>query len=217
MIISMADVAASGGYYISMTGDPVLAYPTTITGSIGVIFGKVNLKGLYDKVGLTKDVVQRGKNAIIDSEYYKLDDEGKKKLREGVDSVYKTFVGLVAESRKKKFEEIHAVAQGRVWMGNQAKDESLVDQLGGLDRAVELIKERAKIDKNKQVRLVLYPGKQTLLEQLLAKSTDTNVSIERAVQLGVDRQVREWTGGMPMELMRQGSMLKLMPYRLEFR
>lgn len=124
---------------------------------------------------------------------------------------------MVAESRKKKFEEIHAVAQGRVWMGNQAKDESLVDQLGGLDRAVELIKERAKIDKNKRVRLVLYPGKQTLLEQLLAKSTDANVSIERAVQLGVDRQVREWTGGMPMELMRQGAMLKLMPYRLEFR
>lgn len=217
MIISMADVAASGGYYISMTGDPVLAYPTTITGSIGVIFGKVNLKGLYDKVGLTKDVVQRGKNAIIDSEYYKLDEEGKKKLREGVDSIYKTFVGLVAESRKKKFEEIHAVAQGRVWMGNQAKDQALVDQLGGLDRAVELIKERAKIDKNRQVRLVLYPGKQTLLEQLLSKSTDPNVTIERAVQNGVDRQVREWTGGMPMELMRQGAMLKLMPYRLEFR
>ncbi|MBM3784665.1 MAG: signal peptide peptidase SppA [Acidobacteria bacterium] len=217
MVISMSDVAASGGYYISMTGDPVVAYPNTITGSIGVIYGKANLKGLYDKVGLTKDTVRRGRNAAIDSEYYSLDEEGKRKLREGVDSIYKTFVGLVAESRKKKFEEIHAVAQGRVWMGTQAKEQALVDHLGGIDKAIELVKERAKISKDAKIRLVAFPGKKTLVEQLLSQTAERNVTAEVAMQRGIDRQIREWTGGLPLELFRNGAMLRLMPYRLEFR
>lgn len=212
MVISMSDVAASGGYYISMTGDPVIAYPGTITGSIGVIYGKPNLKGLYDKLGLSKDLVQRGRNAAIDSEYYELNEEGRKKLREGVDSVYKTFVGLVAESRKKKYEQIHDLAQGRVWMGSQAKQNALVDELGGLDRAIDMIKDRAKLGKDEKVRLVVYPPKQTLLDQLLSQQVET-VSMDAAIR----REVREWTGGLPMELFRHGAMLRLMPYRLEFR
>ncbi len=212
MVISMSDVAASGGYYISMTGDPVIAYPNTITGSIGVIYGKVNLKGLYDKLGLTKDVVQRGKNATIDSEYYELDAQGQKKLREGVDSVYKTFVGIVAESRKKKYEEVHEVAQGRVWLGSDAKQRSLVDTMGGLDKAVELVKERAKLGKGEKIRLVVYPPKQTLFEQLMARGQE-GVTLDSAVR----REIREWTGGLPMELFRNGAMLRLMPYRLDVR
>jgi protease IV len=206
-------VAASGGYYISMTGDPVIAYPNTITGSIGVIYGKVNLKGLYDKLGLTKDVVQRGKNATIDSEYYELDAQGRKKLRDGVDSVYKTFVGIVAESRKKKFDQIHEVAQGRVWLGADAKKNELVDAMGGLDKAIELVKDRAKLGKDEKIRLIVYPAKQTLFEQLMAKSNEGNASLDMAVR----REIREWTGGMPMELFRQGAILRLMPYRLEIR
>jgi protease-4 len=213
MVISMSDVAASGGYYISMTGDPVVAYPNTITGSIGVIYGKVNLKGLYDKLGLTKDVVRRGKNATIDSEYYELDAEGRKKLRDGVDSVYKTFVGIVADSRKKKFEQIHEVAQGRVWLGGDAKNHELVDTLGGLDTAIELVKDRAKLAKSEKIRLIVYPPKQSLIEQLMAKSNEGNLSLDSAVR----REIREWTGGMPMELFRQGAILRLMPYRLEIR
>ncbi|MBI2686819.1 MAG: signal peptide peptidase SppA [Acidobacteria bacterium] len=213
MVISMSDVAASGGYYISMTGDPVVAYPNTITGSIGVIYGKVNLKGLYDKLGLTKDVVQRGHNATLDSEYYTLDEKGRKKLRDGVDSVYKTFVGIVAESRKKKFEEIHEVAQGRVWLGKDAKDRALLDSMGGLDRAIELVKERAKLAKTDKIRLVVYPPKLSLIEQLLAKSSPGSVSLDSMVQ----REIREWTGGLPMELFREGAILRLMPYRFDVR
>ena len=211
MVISMSDVAASGGYYIAMTGDPVLAYPNTITGSIGVIYGKINLKGLYDKLGLTKDLVQRGENAAIDSEYYELSPAGRKKLREGVDEVYKTFVGIVAESRKKKFEEIHELAQGRVWLGSQAKDRALVDELGGLDKAVEMVKERAKIAKAEQVRIVVYPQKRTLLEQLLAQNAP---SVEMRLQRAA---IRELTGGVPLELLRHGGMMKLMPYQITVR
>lgn len=213
MVISMSDVAASGGYFISMTGDPVLAYPNTITGSIGVIYGKVNLKGLYDKLGLTKDVVKRGRNATIDSEYYPLDERGQLKLREGVDSVYKNFVGLVAESRKKKYEQIHEVAQGRVWLGVHASERGLVDTMGGLDAAVEAVKERAKIGKSDKIRLIVYPAKQTFLQQLLDQQGGDNVSMESVVR----REIREWTGGLPMELFRNGAILRLMPYRLEFR
>jgi protease-4 len=215
MVISMSDVAASGGYYIAMTGDPVVAYSNTITGSIGVIYGKVNLKGLYDKLGLTKDVVQRGRNATIDSEYYPLDERGQKKLREGVDSVYKTFVGLVAESRKKKYGEIQELAQGRVWLGADAKKRELVDAMGGLDTAVELVKERAKLGKGEKIRLVVYPPKQTLLEQLMAKGQEHGMM--SPMESAVRREIREWTGGMPLELFREGGILKLMPYRLEMR
>jgi protease IV len=211
LIISMSDVAASGGYYISMTGDPVLAYPNTITGSIGVIYGKLNIKGLYDKLGLTKDLIQRGENAAIDSEYYELTPGGRKKLREGVDEVYKTFVGIVAESRKKKFEEIDALAQGRVWLGSQAKDRALVDELGGLDRAVEMVKERAKIGKDEKVRLLVYPQKKTLFEQLLAQKSS---NVEARV---TQKMIREFTGGLPLEMWQNGAMLKLMPYRITVR
>ena len=214
MVISMSDVAASGGYYIAMTGDPVVAYSTTITGSIGVIYGKVNLKGLYDKLGLTKDVVKRGRNATIDSEYYPMDAHGQKKLKEGVDSVYKTFVGLVAESRKKKFEEIQELAQGRVWLGEHAKQRGLVDAMGGLDKAIELVKVRAKLAANEKIRLIVYPAKQSLFEQLMARG---DVSAAGWMDSAVRREIREWTGGMPMELFRQGAILRLMPYRLEFR
>ena len=209
----MSDVAASGGYYIAMTGDPVVAYSNTITGSIGVIYGKVNLKGLYDKLGLTKDVVKRGRNATIDSEYYPLDEQGRQKLKDGVDSVYKTFVGLVAESRKKKFDEIQELAQGRVWLGEHAKERNLVDATGGLDKAIELVKVRAKLAASDKIRLVVYPAKQTLFEQLMARGQEGNVSLDTAVR----REIREWTGGMPMELFRQGAILRLMPYRLELR
>lgn len=212
MVISMSDVAASGGYYISMTGDPVIAYPNTITGSIGVIYGKVNLKGLYDKLGLTKDVVQRGRNATIDSEYYELTPAGRAKLREGVDSVYKTFVNIVAEGRKKKYDEIHEVAQGRVWLGSDASQRALVDATGGIDKAIEMVKDRAKLAKGDKIRLVVYPPKHTLLEQLVAKSNET-VTMESAVR----REIRTLTGGLPMELFREGTLLKLLPYRIDFR
>ena len=213
LVVSMSDVAASGGYYIAMTGDPVVAYPNTITGSIGVIYGKVNLKGLYDKLGLTKDTVRRGKNASIDSEYYELDEQGQKKLREGVESVYQTFLGVVADGRKKKREEVHEVAQGRVWLGKDAKARGLVDELGGIDKAIELVKTRAKLGKDDKVRLVMYPGKKSLLEQLLERGEEGNVTLEAVAR----RELREWTGGLPMELFRNGAILRLMPYRLEVR
>ena len=145
VVISMSDLAASGGYFISMTGDPVVAYPDTITGSIGVLYGKPNFRGLYGKLGITKDLLSRGKFADIDSDYTPLSDAEKAKLHEGILATYKSFVTKVATARKKTFDQIDTIAQGRVWMGQQADQNGLVDHLGGLDTAVDLIRQRTKL------------------------------------------------------------------------
>src|SRR5437588_6908633 len=116
---------------MAMTGDPIVAYPGTLTGSIGVVFGKPNLRGLYEKVGVTKDAIQRGKHADIDSDYTPLTPEEREVLKSGIDESYHDFVTKVAEARHRKFEEIEPLAQGRVWLGNQAKPRGLVDEIGG--------------------------------------------------------------------------------------
>ena len=171
LVISMSDVAASGGYYISMSGDPVIAYPNTLTGSIGVFYGKVNLRGFYDKIGVQKETLKRGQFADIDSDYEPMNDATRKKLREGIEEIYGTFVGLVAESRKKKFEEIDEIAQGRVWLGAQGKGNGLVDELGGIDKAIELVKLKAKIPASENVKIVVFPPKKSLFLSLPSSSS----------------------------------------------
>ena len=145
MVISMSDTAASGGYYMAMTGDPIVAYPGTLTGSIGVVFGKPNLHGLYDKLGITKDAIQRGTNADIDSDYTPLTPEERALLRDGIDESYQDFVTKVADARHRTFDQIEPLAQGRVWLGSQAKPRGLVDEIGGLDKAIDMVKQKAKI------------------------------------------------------------------------
>src|SRR5579872_3111533 len=118
LVISMSDAAASGGYYMAMTGDPIIAYPGTFTGSIGVVFGKPNLHGLFDKIGVTEDSLMRGRFADIDSEYEPLSPAARAKLREGIDVSYRDFVTKVADARKRPFNQVEPLAQGRVWMGD---------------------------------------------------------------------------------------------------
>jgi protease-4 len=207
LIISMSDTAASGGYYIAMTGDPVLAYPGTLTGSIGVVFGKPDLHGLYDKLGVTKDTLQRGRFAGIDSDYKPLNDAELAKLREGIDASYKEFVNKVAESRRRPFAQIEPLAQGRVWLGSQAKANGLVDELGGMDRAVELIKQKAKIPAGEKVSLVPYPARRNLIDLLMNRSADN--SAEAKLRALVNNwQTRIWL---------KGGYLRLMPYSISMR
>jgi protease-4 len=121
VVISMSDLAASGGYFIAMTGDPVIAYPNTLTGSIGVFFGKVNLRGLYDKIGINKETLMRGRFANIDSDYGPLTEPARQKLRTEIEVFYRGFVQRVADGRKRPYDQMEALAQGRVWLGAQAK------------------------------------------------------------------------------------------------
>ncbi len=207
MVISMSDTAASGGYYISMTGDPVVAYPHTLTGSIGVIYGKLNLRGLYDKLGVQKEILMRGQNADIDSDYRPLTDAGRKKLREGIENVYRSFLDRVAEGRRKKREEIAPLAEGRVWLGAQAKNNGLVDELGGLDRAIELVKKKAGIGPEEKIRLVIYPGKRSIFDHLFGRREEPLV----------EAKIRHLLGGLDLRLWRQGGMMRLAPYTIQLR
>jgi protease-4 len=223
MVISMSDLAASGGYFISMTGDPVLAYPNTETGSIGVFFGKVNLKGLYDKIGLNKEILTRGRFADIDTDYAPLTPVQSAKLQAEIEEFYKGFVERVSAARKRPYGEVEPLAQGRVWTGAQAKKNGLVDELGGLDRAIELIKDRAKLSSSDQVSLVPYPPRRSLVEMLLRRD-DNSASILDAraidsllasiVESKIDAKVRTLLGNFPVRALSQGGMLQLMPYTI---
>ena len=205
VLISMSDLAASGGYFIAMTGDPVLAYSNTLTGSIGVFFGKVDLRGLYDKIGLKKELLTRGRFAAIDSEYKPLTSEEREKVQKEIQVFYKGFVQRVAEGRKRPYDQMEALAQGRVWLGSQAKMNGLVDEIGGLDRAVEMIKQRTNIAASEQVTLVTYPPRRTLLEVLL-KSSNDNSELESAI--------KAVAGHMPWRSLAHGGVQHLMPYSL---
>jgi protease IV len=172
LVVSMGDLAASGGYYIAMGSDAIVAQPGTITGSIGVFGGKFSLRGLYDKVGLTKEIISRGENADIFTEYRPWTDDERVHIRTLMTEFYREFVTKAAEGRKKSYDEIHQVAQGRVWTGAEALDRGLVDKLGGMDVAIDIAKERAGIRKDQEVRLVVLPERKGLLETLLERQEE---------------------------------------------
>jgi protease-4 len=203
----MSDTAASGGYYIAMTGDPVIAYPGTFTGSIGVVFGKANLHGLYDKLGVNKELLSRGRFADIDSDYQPLSPAGRDKLRSAMDDNYRSFVSKVAEARRRKFEQIEPLAQGRVWLGSQAKANGLIDELGGLDRALDLVKEKAKIPKSQRVTLVTYPPKRSVFDILFGQSA------ESAMESRLGGLLKGWQ----LRLWAKGGMMRLMPFTIDVR
>jgi protease-4 len=172
VIVSMGDLAASGGYYVSMGGDAIVAEPSTITGSIGVFGGKFSVQGLYDKLGLSKEILSRGRHATLFDDYRPWSDEERAHVRGMMESFYTRFVTKAAEGRKKSYQEIDAVAQGRVWTGADALERGLVDRLGGLDVALTLAKERARIPRDQEVRLVILPERKGLLETLFERQEE---------------------------------------------
>lgn len=215
VVISMSDAAASGGYYMAMTGDPIVAYPGTLTGSIGVVFGKPNLHGLYDKLGVDKDTLARGRFATIDSDYQPLTDEGRRKLREGIDESYRAFVTKVADARKRRFQDVEPLAQGRVWLGDQAKANGLIDELGGLDRAIDLVKQRARIPAGEAVNLVTYPPKRSIFE-VMFRSQRNESAVEAQISGLLGSRFRDTINAPELKVWMKGGMLRLAPYSLVF-
>ena len=207
-VVSMSDVAASGGYYMAMTGDPIVAYPGTLTGSIGVVYGKPNLHGLYDKLGVTQNSIERGKHADIDSDYTPLSPEERAILRQGIDESYRDFVAKVAAARHRKFDDIEPLAQGRVWLGSQAAARGLVDQLGGLDAALDLVKKKAGIPAGERVTVEAYPEPTSILDLLMRRSSPEDLLQARLASL---------FGGMPFHAWMKGGYLRLMPYWVDAR
>lgn len=166
LIVSMSDLAASGGYYIAAPGHAIVAQPGTLTGSIGVFSGKFAAGGTLSKLGVGVEEVTDGAQADMLSPVARFSDAARKAMQRQVNDVYERFLQVVAEGRAMSRDEVHAVAQGRVWTGRQALELGLVDELGGLRRAVDLAKVEAGIDLEHEVTLVSYPGPRSLLDVL---------------------------------------------------
>jgi protease-4 len=172
VVVSMGDVAASGGYYISMSSDAIVAQPATITGSIGVFGGKFSIHGLYEKLGITKEILARGERAAMFSEYRPWTDDERDRIRTLMVSFYRDFVGKVAHGRKKSYEDVDAVAQGRVWTGSDALQHGLVDRLGGMDVALALAKEKARIALDQEVNVVILPERKGFFDLLVERQEE---------------------------------------------
>ena len=162
-IVSMSDVAGSGGYFIACPGDIIVADPGTITGSIGVISGKFNLKGLYEKIGFSKEVLKRGEHSDFFTTTRGFTEEERGIVRKFNKEFYDDFVNKVAEGRKMSFDAVDQIGRGRVWTGNQAKTNGLVDELGGLKQAIEIAKMKAGIKEKVEVEIVTLPKRWSFL------------------------------------------------------
>ncbi len=166
VVFSFGDIAASGGYYIACSGDRIFANRGTITGSIGVIAGKISLKELYGKLGINKDVVKMSEFADIFSESKDLNAEERKILQKGVNFIYHRFTGKVMEARKITKSEIAGTAEGRVFTGNQASKKKLTDQTGGIIAALEYAKNKAEIEGH--YRIVNLPERKGSVAEILS-------------------------------------------------
>ena len=190
VVVSMGDVAASGGYYIAMAAGTIVAHPSTLTGSIGVFGGKLNMKGFYNKIGLTKEIIAHGQNATLYSDYGGFTPTERERVEKMMKTVYKDFVNKAATGRSKSFDEIDEIAQGRVWTGKQAKALGLVDELGGLDTALSIAKEQAGFAADDKVNLIVLPRQKPFLEELMERMVeDMEGSIQLPFQLTASHSV----------------------------
>jgi protease-4 len=166
VVVSMGDVAASGGYYIAAPAHAIVADPGTLTGSIGVVSGKFVVEGTLDKLGVSSASVSQGRLAEIYSPFRPFSPAERARVEEQLQATYELFLDRVARGRSQEARKVDGVAQGRVWTGRQARELGLVDELGGLHDAIRIARDRAKLDPQRDVDLVVYPPKRSLIETL---------------------------------------------------
>ena len=176
VVVSMSDVAASGGYSIAAPARKIVADPNTITGSIGVLIGKLNISGLYNLLGISTDYVATSDNATLFSDQQNFSPAQRAYIEKSLNETYADFTKGVAAGRKMPVEAVDKVAKGRVWSGAQAKQLGLVDELGGLDKAIEVAKQLSNIPAGESVRIVRFPVEKTFFEQLLEREKENNMS-----------------------------------------
>jgi protease-4 len=207
----MSDVAASGGYYIAMPANVIVAEPATLTGSIGVVMLKFVIDGTLKKLGMNMEGVKNGRYADLYSPVRAFSAEERAKVQEQMQATYDTFVEKAAAGRNTTPERIDAIAQGRVWTGAQAKAIGLVDELGGLERALAVAKQRAKLPPDSEVELVVYPGKKSFYDVV----RNPFGASERATALGVLLGLRDprplQSLAAPLQVFRRGEPLAIMP------
>jgi protease IV len=211
IIVSQGAVAASGGYWLSMDADTIVASPMTITGSIGVIGAWFYNKGLADSLGISTEIVKKGKYADLGYPFTlpliplglpvrNLNDEEKSQMENYIKIHYKDFVGKVANGRNMEYEKVDEIAQGRVWSGITAKEKGLVDELGGLDKAIIIAKEMAGYSIDDEVRIIEYPDRQLLdFSQILSGLFGVDIK-ETKKEINILKFMLD-NNGIPMPLM----------------
>jgi protease-4 len=198
-VVSMGDVAGSGGYFVSMGASKIVAEPSTITASIGVLAGKMVTTGLWNKIGITFDAVQRGRHATFFSTRNKYTPEERDLFEGWLQRIYKDFVEKAAKGRGKTYDQIHAVAQGRIWSGEDALRLGLVDELGGLNTAIRRALELAHLDPESRVQLVELPQPKSFLERIWSGFEDTRApftSLQRHLRKLIEEGPNEGPDGV---------------------
>jgi protease-4 len=223
VVVSMSDVAASGGYYISCNANKIVAEPSTITGSIGMFLGKPVLRGFYDWLGVSNQYITKGKNAGIFKETEHWTPEEKAKMTESANHVYyDNFVPKVAKGRNKTNEEVDTIGQGRVWTGTQAKANGLIDEFGGLEKAIDIAKQLANLPADKDVRRVVYPEPRPFLENYFGGDDDsTDLKSEQAKEAVISTLPAEMREAFKysalFDRMGQGDAMLMMPFELKIK
>ncbi len=174
VIVSMGNLAGSGGYFVAMAADKIVAEPGTITASIGVLGGKMLTSGLWDKVGLSWDEVHQGENATMFTGTHDFTPAEWGRFQAWLDRVYLDFTSKVADGRKLPKEKVLEIAKGRIWSGQDAKNLGLVDELGGYDTALKLAKKAARVPEGDEVKIVVYPRPKTFLQSVMERQGADN-------------------------------------------
>lgn len=193
IIASMSDVAGSGGYYIAMGAQKIIAAPGTLTGSIGVIGGKLVLRGLYDKLGMNTEVISRGANSGSLSSSQPFTPEERKAWTELLQETYHQFVEKAASGRKMPYDKLEQMAQGRVYTGQMAKKLGLVDELGTLQDAIAAAKTSAGLKADAEVDLMVLPEPKSIFEQLFgdaSASTDFDSLLPEGLGIKIFQQTK---------------------------
>lgn len=223
VVISMSDVAASGGYYIACNANKIVAEPSTYTGSIGIFAGKPVMKEFYNWLGISNEYVLRGKNAGLFRETEKFTPEEREKFFGLIKSTYyDEFVPKVAKGRGRDPEYIDSIGQGRVWTGAQAKENGLVDEIGGLDKAVEIAKQLAGIPADKGVKRVILPYPRNFFESLFGGGDDDEAAVklqqQRAAFAALPEDVRRTLQyATLLDRMKRGEAMAMMPFDLRIK
>jgi len=182
VIVSMGNLAGSGGYFVAMAADKIVAEPGTITASIGVLGGKMLTSGLWDKVGLSWDEVHQGENATMFTGTHDYTPAEWGRFQAWLDRVYVDFTGKVADGRKLPKEKVLEIAKGRIWSGQDAKNLGLVDELGGYDTALKLAKKAGGVPESEDVKIVVYPQPKTFFQSVIERRGPDNSDKEAVGQ-----------------------------------
>jgi len=186
VIVSMGDLAGSGGYFVAMAADKIVAQPGTITASIGVLGGKMVTSGLWDKVGLSWDDVHTSTNSTMFTGTHDYSPTEWARFESWLDRVYEDFTSKVADGRKLPKEKVLEIAKGRIWSGADAKELGLVDELGGFGTALRLTKKAIGVSESDEVKIVVFPHRKRPIELLLARGGGDSSEKEAATQALTD-------------------------------